>query len=250
MPPGQFRAKPYLSCLALAALALPALAAQNEAPPAAGVPAKGLTAKAPGKKKAAAPAPDDDPKTKVKPEKNAYDFNLPGADGKDVPLASYKGQYVVVVNLARKSTYNDQLPLLVKFYDTYKAKGVVVVGIPSNDFGAGEPGTGAEITKAYADAKVDFPVMGFAKVSGDDALPIYGYLTKSKGAPAGGPVHWNYTKFVIDKKGNVVARLGPDVAPDSSEMLSTMDQILEGTYKPKKDKPKPPAGAADDDDDE
>jgi glutathione peroxidase len=125
----------------------------------------------------------------------------------------------------------------------------VVIGIPSNDFGAAEPGTALEVQKAYTDAKVDFPVMSLSKVSGDDELPLFTYLTKSKGAPAGGAVHWNYTKFIVDKKGNVIARLEPDVAPDSAEMLATIDQILDGTYKPKKagGKPKPDA---DDDDDE
>ena len=185
-----------------------------------------------------------------KPQKTAYDYSLPGADGKDVPLANFKGKYIVLVNLARKSTYSEQLAELVKLNDVYKAKDVVVIGVPSNDFGQGEPGTGAEVQKAYTDAKVDFPVMGVAKVSGDDELPLYEYLTKSKGAPAGGAVHWNYTKFVIDKKGNVVARLDPDVTPSSPEMLSTLDQILDGSYKPKKAGGKPGADSPEDDDDD
>jgi glutathione peroxidase len=184
-----------------------------------------------------------------KSEKHAYDYNLPGADGKDVPVSTYKGKFILIVNLARKSTYNDQLPALIKLADTYKDKGLVVIGIPSNDFGGEEPGTDAEIQKAYADAKVDFPVMAVSKVSGDAALPITSFLTKSKGAPAGGPIHWNYTKFILDKKGNVIARLSPDVAPDSPEFLATVDQVLDGTYKPAKKGGEKP-GAGDDDDDE
>jgi len=169
-----------------------------------------------------------------KADKTAYDYYLPGADGKDVPLSNYKDKYILVVNLGRKSTYNDQLPALIKLQNTYKDKGLVVIGVPSNEFGAAEPGTETEILKAYADAKVDFPIMQVSKLTGDDQLPFYDYLTKSKNAPAGGGVAWNYTKFIIDKKGNVIARLDPDVAPDSPEMLATIDQILEGTYKPKK----------------
>lgn len=195
-------------------------------------------------------AVDKDAKAAAKPEKTAYDFNLPGADGKDVPLSNFKGKYIVVVNLARKSTYNDQLAALVKLNDTYKDKGVVVLGVPSNEFGAAEPGTGPEIQKAYVEAKVDFPVMGVSKVSGDDALPFFSYLTKGKDVPKGGPVHWNYTKFIVDKKGKVVARLDSDVAPDSPEMLSTLDQIMDGTFKPKKAPAKPGAGAPADDDDD
>jgi glutathione peroxidase len=165
----------------------------------------------------------------------AYDFHLIGPDGKDVPLSDYKDKYLLVVNLGRKSSYNDQLPALIKLNDTYKSKGLVVIGIPSNEFGAAEPGTAADIQKAYADAKVDFPIMGLSKLTGDDELPFYTFLAKG----AGGTVPWNYTKFILDKKGSVVARLDPDVTPDSPEMLSTIDEILDGTYKPKKD---PPAG--------
>lgn len=182
----------------------------------------------------------------AKPEKNAYDYYLPGANGKDVPLSNFKDKYILIVNLGRKSSYNDQLPALIKLNDTYKDKGLVTIGVPSNDFGAAEPGTGPEVEKAYADAKVDFLITGVSKLTGDDELPFYLYLTKSKNAPAGGPVPWNYTKFIVDKKGNVIARLDSDVAPDSPEMLSTIDQILDGTYKPKKEGGKPGAAAPSD----
>jgi len=180
----------------------------------------------------------------AKPEKNAYDYYLPGANGKDVPLSNFKGKYILIVNLGRKSSYNDQLPALIKLNDTYKDKGLVTIGVPSNDFGTAEPGTGPEVQKAYADAKVDFLITGVSKLTGDDELPFYLYLTKSKNAPAGGPVPWNYTKFIVDKKGNVIARLDSDIAPDSPEMLSTIDQILDGTYKPKKEGGQPGAAAA------
>ncbi len=189
----------------------------------------------------------------AKAEKTVYDFNLPGPDGKDVPLSQYKGKYIVLVNLGRKSTYNEQLAALSKLGDTFKDKGVIVIGIPSNDFGLAEPGTPAEVQKAYNDAKISFPVMALSKVSGDDELPLYGFLTKGKSALPGGPVHWNFTKFVIGPKGQVLARLDPDVAPDSPQMLSTIDQILDGTWKPKKAGDKGAEGKAveaDDDDDD
>jgi glutathione peroxidase len=219
----------------------PVFAAQASAAPKA--------AQAKSAKNAVSTKGDDAPKSsESKPEKIAYDYNLPGPDGKDIPVSTYKGKFLLIVNLARKSSYNDQLAALIKLNDTYKDKGLVVIGIPSNDFGAEEPGTVTEIQKAYADAKVDFPIMAVSKVSGGDDLPIATFLTRSKGAPAGGPIHWNYTKFIIDKKGAVIARLSPDVAPDSPEFLSTIDQVLDGTYKPAKKGDK--SGAADDDDDE
>jgi len=184
----------------------------------------------------------------AKSEKTIYDYALPHPDGKDLSLATFRGKYLLIVNLARRSTYNDQLAALVTLYDRYKDKGLIVLGVPSNDFGAGEPGTQTEILKAYTDAKVDFPIMSVSKLTGDAGLPLFTYLTKSKGAPAGGPVHWNFTKFVVDKKGMIVARLEPDVAPDSPEMLATLDEILLGTYKPATPKDKPSADSGDDDD--
>jgi glutathione peroxidase len=187
---------------------------------------------------------------KAKPEKTAYDFNLAAADGKNVPLASFKGKYILVVNLARKSSYNAQLSALIKDYETYKDKGLIVIGVPSNDFGASEPGTDPEIQKAYAEAKVTFPIMAVSKLTGDQEIPLYHYLTKSEGAPAGGNVHWNYTKFVVDKNGKVIARLEPDVTPDSPEMISTISQILDGRYKPKKSAKKDASSSSDDDDDD
>jgi glutathione peroxidase len=205
------------------------------------------SAKADKQKSLAATTTEDAKKTK--PEKTAYDYNLPGASGKDVPLTNFKGKYVLVVNLARKSSYNAQLPALIKDYDTYKDKGLIVIGVPSNDFGTSEPGTDREIQKAYADAKVTFPIMAVSKLTGDQEIPFYHYLTKSEGAPAGGSVHWNYTKFVVDKNGKVIARIEPDVTPDSPEMISTITQILDGRYKPKKSAKKDASSSSDDDDD-
>jgi glutathione peroxidase len=237
-----------LTLFALASFSGPcALGLQARAAPA---PAVKPSSPNHGAGKTRAAGADKETKGATKPEKNAYNFNLPGPDGKDVPLSNFKGKYIVVVNLARKSTYNEQLAALIKLNDTYKDKNVVVLGVPSNDFGASEPGTAPEIQKAYADAKVNFAIMGVSKLSSDDELPLFVYLTKSKSAPTGGPVAWNYTKFIIDNKGNVVARLDPDVAPDSPEMLSTLDQVLAGTFKPKKAPGKPAEGAPADDDDE
>ena len=219
------------SCLLLTASPLAALA-QTKADPSA-KPQESTRHEQGGKHHGGdhAEASGDKPGKDVK---NAYDYYLPGADGKSIALSDFKGKYIVLVNLGRKSAYTDQLPALVKLSDTYKAKDVVVIGIPSNDFGTSEPGTPAEIQKAYADAKVDFLVTAPSKLTGDDELPLYQYLTTGKSAPPGGPVAWNYTKFIIDKKGDVIARLDPDVAPDSVEFLATLDQVLEGSYKPKR----------------
>ncbi len=161
-------------------------------------------------------------------EKLAYDYELPGPDGKGVPLSNFKGKTVLVVNLGSKSSFNAQLPALEKLAEQYKDKGLVVIGVPSNEFGAAEPGTDAEIQKLYTgEDKVTFPVMAKSVLTGDLQLPLYGFLTKGNG----GPVHWNYTKFFIGKDGKVVARFDPAVAPDSVEMQAAVIEILDGRYK-------------------
>ncbi len=161
-------------------------------------------------------------------EKLAYDFELPGPDGKGVPLSSFKGKTVLVVNLGSKSSFNAQLPALEKLAEQYKDKGLVVIGVPSDEFGAAEPGTDADIQKLYVgEDKVTFPVMAKSVLTGDLQLPLYGFLTKGNG----GPVHWNYTKFFIGKDGKVVARFDPTVAPDSVEMQAAVIEILEDRYK-------------------
>jgi glutathione peroxidase len=166
-------------------------------------------------------------------EKNLYDYHLAGPDGKDISLENFKGKVILLVNLARESSYDSQLSALIKLSDIYKDRGLVVIGVPSNDFGACEPGTDAEIQKIYkVDDKVPFPIMGRSTLIGEEEIPLYSYLTKGKGALPGGDVHWNYTKFLIDQKGRAIARFKPDVAPDSAEMLATLDEVFSGTYKP------------------
>ena len=190
-------------------------------------------------------------KATAKPEKTAYDYTLPGADGRSIPVSTYKGKVLLVVNLAHGSSYNAQLPALEKLSETYKDKGLVVIGVPSNDFGASEPGTDAQVQKVYTNAKVTFPVMARASLTGVEELPLYGFLTKVKDVPGNGPVHWNYTKFLVDRKGVVVARFDPDVAPDSPEFLATLEQVMAGTYAVPKKKPHEDAAAemgGDDDD--
>ncbi len=165
-------------------------------------------------------------------DKTAYDYELPGPDGKGVPLSSFKGKTLLVVNLGRNSAYADQVAGLEKLQETYKDKGLVVIGIPSNEFGAAEPGTEAEIQKFYKEQdKVTFPVMAESKLIGDDALPFSQWLAKAALAETG-PIHWNFTKFIIDKTGKPVVRIDPAVGPDSPEMQTIVLQVLEDRYKP------------------
>ena len=185
----------------------------------------------------------------AKPEKTAYDYVLPSADGKNIPVSNFKGKYLLLVNLARQSSYNSQLPSLIKLSETYRDRGLVVIGVPSNDFGASEPGTDAEIQKFYADAKASFLITAVAKLTGDDAIPLYLYLTHPAPTAAAEAVHWNYTKFFVDPNGKLIARLDPDITPDSPEMLATIEQILGNRYKPPGDAQKKPLDIASSGDD-
>lgn len=207
-----------------------------------------------GKNKAA-PEDGKDSEEAVGEEKKAgqeknqsvYSFGLPTADGKNMPLSEYKGKVLLVVNLGRESTYAAQLQALEKLNDTFKDKGLVVLGVPSNDFGNAEPGTPADVAKFYADAKVNFPVMQVSTLTGVHELPVFNYLAKSKSVENDG-LHWNYTKFLVDRKGKVIVCFPPDVAPDSLAMMATVQEALDGTWKPKKHAKPPSEPAAEEDD--
>lgn len=166
------------------------------------------------------------------PEKTIYDYSLVGFNGKEVPLSTFKGKVLVIVNLASQSTFNNQLSSLGTLQKTYKDKGLVVLGVPSNDFGALEPGTDAEIQKIYSnDLHVDFLLFSRVSVRGKDQSPLYKFLTSDKKNKTGGDVHWSYTKFIVDRTGKVAARYEPEVPPDSPELQATVENVLEGTFK-------------------
>jgi glutathione peroxidase len=166
-------------------------------------------------------------------EKTVYDCSLVGFDGKEVPLSSFKGKVLLIVNVASQSIFKDQIPLLEELQKTYKDRGLIVIGVPSNDFGAQEPGTDAEIQKKYTnDFHLSFPVFARASVRGKDQAALYGFLTSDKKGSTGGDVHWSFTKFVVDRAGKVVVRFEPHVAPNSPELQATLEDILAGKFKP------------------
>jgi len=188
----------------------------------------------------------------AEPGQSLYNFSLVKADGSVLPLSAYKGKVVIIVNLASKSSFADQLPALEKLQEKYKDQGLVVLGIPSNDFGAEEPGTDAEIQKLYAGEHVTFSVMAKSSVSGKEELPVYSFLTApsvantigAKDSGEADAVHWNYTKFILTRDGHVAARLAPDAAPDSPEFEIAVEQAFEGKGKLLPGSPAPAAGKA------
>jgi glutathione peroxidase len=159
--------------------------------------------------------------------KSIYDFTLPLLNGKDAPLADYKGKVVLVVNVASRCGFTPQYSALESIYEKYKDQGFVIIGFPANNFGGQEPGTNEEIAK-FCNGKynVTFPVYGKISVKGDDQAPLYSFLTKDANPTFAGDIKWNFTKFLVDRNGNVVERFEPPVTPDSPEVVSAIEMQL------------------------
>ena len=160
--------------------------------------------------------------------KSIYDFTMKSIDGQQVSLGSYSGKVVLLVNVASKCGYTPQYTGLEALYEKYKDRGLVIVGIPANNFGSQEPGTNEEI-KTFCSSKynVTFPMMAKVSVLGDDKTPLYSFLTdKSANPQIGGDIKWNFTKFLFDRTGKPVARFEPAVTPDSPQVTAAIEATL------------------------
>jgi glutathione peroxidase len=153
---------------------------------------------------------------------SVHDFTMNTIDGKPQSLAAFKGKPVLFVNVASKCGYTPQYKGLEALYQRFKDQGLVVVGVPANNFGRQEPGTDAEI-KAYCSRtyNVTFPMLSKVSVKGSDMTPLYGVLTKT-----GGDVRWNFTKFLVGKDGQAIQRFEPNVTPESAELVSAIEAAL------------------------
>ncbi len=158
----------------------------------------------------------------------ALDFKVKSIDGDTVDLEDYEGNVVLVVNVASKCGLTPQYAELQKLYETHKEDGLVILGFPCNQFGGQEPGTNADV-KAFCSTKynVSFPMFSKVDVNGEDAAPIYKYLTSKSVEPVGdGKVSWNFEKFLIDREGNLVHRFAPRTAPDNDEFVAAVKEQL------------------------
>src|SRR5580692_4291667 len=162
------------------------------------------------------------------PAKGVYSFTLKSIDGQPVSLRSYHGKVLLLVNVASKCGYTPQYAGLESLYEKYKDRGLVIVGIPANNFAAQEPGTNEEIKKFCSNKyNVTFPMMAKVSVLGGDKAPLYQFLTdKSTNPTIGGDIKWNFTKFLFDRNGNPVARFEPAVKPDSPEVTAAIESTL------------------------
>lgn len=159
---------------------------------------------------------------------SVYDYTLNSIDGKATPLGSFKGKVVLLVNVASRCGYTPQYAGLEALYEKYKDQGLVIVGIPANNFMSQEPGTNEEI-KTFCTSKynVTFPMMSKVSVKGDDKTPLYQFLTDAGQNPTtGGEIKWNFTKFLVDKNGKVIARFEPATTPSDPKVLSAIEGAL------------------------
>lgn len=147
-----------------------------------------------------------------------YDYKVKNISGEDVSMSEYKGKVVLIVNTASKCGFTRQYEGLEELYEKYKDQGFVILGFPCNQFGAQEPGGNEEIKNFCTSTfSVTFPMMSKIDVNGDDADPLYKFLKKEKGGILGDEIKWNFTKFLIDREGNVVDRFASQKTPKALE---------------------------------
>ncbi len=153
-------------------------------------------------------------------------YTMNRIDGTSESLDSYKGKVILIVNVASKCGLTKQYSALERLYDDKKDQGFVILAFPANNFLGQEPGTNEEIA-AFCTGKYDvsFPLFEKVSVKGDDACDLYKQLT-ALAPPLGGEPEWNFTKFLVDREGKVVARFHPRTTPDATELVAKVDELL------------------------
>ena len=161
----------------------------------------------------------------AKYEKLAYDFSFNGIDGNILKLSEFKGKVIIVINVASKCGFTKQYDDIQKVWETYQKKGLVIIGVPSNDFGNQEPGTSKEI-KSFCETNfnITFPLAEKTIVKGDKAHPFYTWAKQNHGKSAI-PI-WNFHKIIIDKSGKVHKTFTPITNPSSKKFLKVLDQLI------------------------
>ena len=166
-------------------------------------------------------AADVPPTGKLSP----LDFILKANDGSDYPLAQLRGKVVLLVNTASKCGYTKQYAGLQTLWTTYQKSGLVVIGIPSDNFMGQEYGTNAEVAAfCIKNFGVTFPLMAKVDVKGDKQTPLFTYLTLE--SPKPGKVSWNFNKFLIGRDGQLIERYGSGTAPDETAFITQIEAAL------------------------
>lgn len=158
---------------------------------------------------------------------SVYQFELNNIDGEATPLSNYEGKVLLIVNTASKCGYTPQYEGLQQLYEEYKDEGLVVLGFPANNFGGQEPGTDEEIKQfCRVNFDVGFPMFSKVSVKGEDIHPLFDYLTKADNPDFTGEIKWNFEKFLVDRKGNLIHRFRSAAEPQSDAILKAIDEAL------------------------
>ncbi len=147
-----------------------------------------------------------------------YDFTAKDIKGREVSLGDFQGKVVLVVNTASNCGFTPQYKELEELYQRYKERGLVILGFPCNQFGGQEPGTAQEI-QSFCELNygVTFPLFEKIEVNGSGTHPLFKYLKKELPGKIGGPIKWNFTKFLLDSEGKPIKRFAPSKAPNAIE---------------------------------
>lgn len=156
-----------------------------------------------------------------------YSLKLKDFKGQDTTLEQYKGKVLMVVNIASQCGFTSQLGDLEKLYQAYKEKGFVVLGFPSNDFGGQTPESDQDF-KTFCEKKynVSFPIFKKDKVIGNERQALYQYFKNLKNKDLNSDVSWNFEKFIIDRKGNVIDRFSSFRNPDATKVKELIEKLL------------------------
>ncbi len=161
-------------------------------------------------------------------EASVHDFEIKTIDGEPLNLEAYKGNVILIVNTASECGYTPQYEALQSVYQTYKEDGLVVLGFPANNFGGQEPGSEDEIMRfCQINYGVTFPLSAKVSVRGDDIDPLFDFLTKQKNQSFTGDIKWNFEKFLIDKDGHLVERFRSNAEPESEQIVSAIEVLLQ-----------------------
>ncbi len=160
---------------------------------------------------------------------SVYDIGVKDIDGKLVKLSKYKGKALILVNTASECGFTPQYKGLEKLYEQYKDQGLVILGFPSNDFGAQEPGTEKEIKKfCTLQYNIHFPMFAKLKVKGEDMHQLYKFLQETQpNVELRQEVKWNFNKFIVNRSGEVIKYFNSRVTPESAEMEAAIQQALQ-----------------------
>lgn len=163
------------------------------------------------------------------PIRSVLDFSLNSLEGQDTALRQYQGKVLLLVNTASKCGFTPQYKILQEIYQRYKEEGLVILGFPANNFLGQEPGTNPEIKNfCMINYGVSFPMFAKISVRGKDIHPIYRFLVEKETNPGFyGKISWNFTKFLVDRRGNVVARFQPKQVPDDPAVIAAIEKALQ-----------------------